>query len=882
MFKSNLGTHGRQPLFSAVVALYNVEKYLQSFLSSLDRQTVDSQVVEYIFVDDASTDQTREIVGDWAKGRSNVRLLSHSSNRGVSAARNSGYDAASGAWVTSIDPDDILDRNYFKEVAKWIHLNGEDSADLITTRVVNYNETLGIAQFSHPLDYKFRSGDRLFNINTEPRIFQLGATAFMKTDVLRKERIRFDESIRPTFEDAHLISRYLLSIEDPKVLVLSSALYFYRQRSSDDSLVSSAWQSPQKYSVEIERGYLDLIQKAVAVWGFVPRWLENILIYQLSWQFIEAEKPRGKNAWIRNSEKTLDTFLELCRKVFSHVSWEAVADFSVKEIPYWIKGSLLAYFYGPTAFEVDTVDQQHGANRLFVPQLPVRVEGTVRARYLFGKLFAYELEQNESKQSVEVKFGRSIDSTNGLVTPPPQSSSLAMRLSGSDDGLLGLLRAVDINVRLMMIPQSAELPRPLVPLAMKVGKKMPTLLRRIYLKAALYRAERSSAGERYRDAWIITDRMSGANDNGEHFYRYLQAHDAPENIFFMISKNSPDYARLKAEGFRILPESVSHVASALANAQVIIASDWAADDLAYVWNLRSGKQELPLVFLQHGVTKDDISHWVNSLRADMFVASLPEEYEYLTAIDSPYFFKHDEVALVGLARFDRLRSLSRTPHPASRKPPIRITVMPTWRNSLRDRLRDLPDTERLNAFRQTVYYKSWTAFLNTPKIVEMLEARVLEIDFVSHPNIVEYLNEYELSPFIRTHDIRECDFQQILVDTDIYLTDYSSAVYDAILGGAQVAYYQFDREAFFGGEQSMIPGWFDYDRDGYGPVFKSATDLTAWIERKVATQRRTIRDNEVQFSQSSCVFAERRELVRKSIPRNSCEKTYREIRRRFS
>ena len=50
------------------------------------------------------------------------------------------------------------------------------------------------------------------------------------------------------------------------------------------------------------------------------------------------------------------------------------------------------------------------------------------------------------------------------------------------------------------------------------------------------------------------------------------------------------------------------------------------------------------------------------------------------------------------------------------------------------------------------------------------------------------------------------------------VTDYSSVAFDAAALDRPVVYFQFDRDTFFGGGHIGAPGYFDYERDGFGPV----------------------------------------------------------------
>lgn len=858
-----------KPLFSAVVAVYNVAQYLPSFLASLRQQKIDGGDLEIIFVDDASTDGSLDHVLAWALERDNVVVLRSSENRGPAHARAAGYDLARGQWVTSVDPDDILHPNYFSAVAEF---TASQKADMLTTRVVNYNERLGLAQFTHPLDFKYRNGTQVLHLLKEPRVFQLGATAFVRTERLRTHGITFNPEVRPSFEDANMLARYLFTFDDPTVAVIDNALYFYRDRVTQGSLVSSAWDNPLKYTAEIEAGYLPLINLAKDKFGQVPRWLANMLIYQLSWQLIESLSPRGRNAWVLRNEALRQQFLELCEAVLLGLEPQALEEFSVREIEPRLRGALLTRFY----YDECVYHDLRGPSRIYTrryPQPCYADQGIVRAVYVFGEIFGYETTlRGQGAEAVVPEnvptFADPIDDDFGIHTPPLPHDNVVGRLSGSS-GIAGIADVVRLNMRLLTLPRNKDIPAPFKPIARKIVNKFPVLVRRVGLKAALkagtLTSKVSSLSNPYRNAWLITDRMAGANDNGEHFYRYMMRHHPEENIFFMLSKDAPDHARLVAEGFKILPHNVVEVARALENAQVIIASDWAADDLAYVWNLRADGNQTPLVFLQHGITKDDISHWLNGLHLSMIVTTLTPEHEYLTSPDSPYDFKEGQAVRSGMPRYDRLRELAG--RQINAKP--RLLIMPTWRNSLRDRLRDLSGGKRSEAFRESQYFQAWNALFTHPRFAQLVADDELEVHFVSHPNIVEFLDDYTLPEQVKRHDLRTIDFQQELSQSNIFLTDYSSAAFDAAIAGSRIAYYQFDAESFFGGEQSMNPGWFDYHRDGLGPVIDDVEAVIRWVERMMSPES------------SDDEYEERRERMRQDVPEHACLNTYSEIKRRY-
>lgn len=98
-----------QPWLSILVPVYNVQPYVEECLSSILMQLKDTADVELILLDDKSTDGSVDlclrVVADFG---SNVTLLHHAKNRGLSAARNSMLDVARGDYVWFVDSDDKI------------------------------------------------------------------------------------------------------------------------------------------------------------------------------------------------------------------------------------------------------------------------------------------------------------------------------------------------------------------------------------------------------------------------------------------------------------------------------------------------------------------------------------------------------------------------------------------------------------------------------------------------------------------------------------------------------------------------------------------------------------------------------------------------------
>lgn len=110
---------------SVVVAVYNVEKYLEACLDSLHRQRFTD--VEFIVIDDGSTDRCAEICDAYAARDSRFTVV-HQENKGLLLARRAGVERSQGKWLIFVDGDDLLAENAVEEM---VQLAEKHQADIV-------------------------------------------------------------------------------------------------------------------------------------------------------------------------------------------------------------------------------------------------------------------------------------------------------------------------------------------------------------------------------------------------------------------------------------------------------------------------------------------------------------------------------------------------------------------------------------------------------------------------------------------------------------------------------------------------------------------------------------------------------------------------------
>lgn len=107
----NMESENPQEKISVIVAVYNIEQYLDRCVNSVLNQTYHN--LEVILVDDGSTDNSGVLCDEFAKQDSRVIVL-HKENGGLSDARNAGAKAATGEYITYVDGDDWIEEGMYK------------------------------------------------------------------------------------------------------------------------------------------------------------------------------------------------------------------------------------------------------------------------------------------------------------------------------------------------------------------------------------------------------------------------------------------------------------------------------------------------------------------------------------------------------------------------------------------------------------------------------------------------------------------------------------------------------------------------------------------------------------------------------------------------
>jgi glycosyltransferase involved in cell wall biosynthesis/CDP-glycerol glycerophosphotransferase (TagB/SpsB family) len=356
------------------------------------------------------------------------------------------------------------------------------------------------------------------------------------------------------------------------------------------------------------------------------------------------------------------------------------------------------------------------------------------------------------------------------------------------------------------------------------GLPVPTNPSRVTARRMEALATSPDVVARYRKAWVLIDRDDQAQDNAEAFYRYLRRDQPQINAWFVLAKDSTDWARLEADGFRLVDHGSTEHVLLMKNAKYLISSQIDEYIVKPYDREAFGPGKWKYVFLQHGVTHNDLSRWINTKPIRLMITATEDEHNGITGDGSPYVFSDKEVALTGFPRHDRLLAKVSELTADERST---ILVMPTWRDNLLTSSRVGNARQLIDGFEESDYARSWFGLLHSEELHVAAKAAGLKIAFAAHPNFQHHISASHLPPHVELIRYSDHDIQDVIARARIMVTDYSSLAFEAAYVKTPVVYFQFDRQDFFAGQHAFRRGSFSVEEDGFGPVVQTLDEAVS-------------------------------------------------------
>ncbi len=277
-------------MVSIVVAVYNIENYIQDCIKSLISQTEPD--IEILLVDDGSTDTSPLLCDEMARTDSRIRVI-HKPNGGLSSARNAGIEQATGNLLMFVDGDDYLAEN---AVELLLATQQKTDCDIVQ---FDYEETE--KPYHKKADTQTSTPFTTEDLRTKfDKLYELGGSgASACTKLYRREvfeTLRFQEGI--LHEDEQLIPFVLQ--KSNRITYISNKLYCYYTRPG--SIIQSTFQEKKLIIFDIltkriqilnHLGYLDLVEREKI------RYFSSLVYF-----WADAKQAKNSTACLKLKQKT--------------------------------------------------------------------------------------------------------------------------------------------------------------------------------------------------------------------------------------------------------------------------------------------------------------------------------------------------------------------------------------------------------------------------------------------------------------------------------------------------------------------------------------------------------------------------------------------------
>ncbi|SEL21599.1 CDP-glycerol glycerophosphotransferase, TagB/SpsB family [Methanobrevibacter gottschalkii] len=344
-----------------------------------------------------------------------------------------------------------------------------------------------------------------------------------------------------------------------------------------------------------------------------------------------------------------------------------------------------------------------------------------------------------------------------------------------------------------------------------------------------------------RKIWMFMDRPDFADDNGEHLFKYALNQKDDVDKYYVLDKNASDFKRLSKSFKNVIAfGSFKHKLLFLFS-QKIITSQPAVSlyNPFFSKNITMFAGFYPNVyFLQHGVTKDNVSSWLHKFNRNLSLISTTSDLEKKSFLDVGYNYDEDIIQTLGFTRYDNLNGEN------TKK---QIVIMPTWRNYIKNE-DDLKNSE---------YFKRWNSLINNNEFIEYAGKKGYEIIFKPHPNLYKFIDLFDKNDHVIIDYVKK--YQEIFNESALLITDYSSIFFDFAYIKKPLIFYQYANDYHFDSEN----GYFNYESMGFGEVIKNEEDIVNKIKYYL--------DNDCVMED---LYRKRVDDFFKYTDRNNCMRTY--------
>lgn len=262
---------------SVIIPVFNKEKYIQNVLKNIREQTLED--FECIIINDGSTDRSGEICQQFAIGDERFKII-QTPNKGVSHARNQGIQVSRGEYITFVDADDSIPKNYLECLYESLVKSGAVLSICMMTKIWDSGEKQSIQLPASSTVYMVELLPNFSSFQKETGIYGYCCGKMILKDLVKD--IRFDETIYLA-EDFDFFLKLYPKIES--ICFTDKTEYLYLQESENSSAVINDDAVDYRAQLSINIRYKHFLEKENVYSGnnrlIVSQLLSNYVFFSL-------------------------------------------------------------------------------------------------------------------------------------------------------------------------------------------------------------------------------------------------------------------------------------------------------------------------------------------------------------------------------------------------------------------------------------------------------------------------------------------------------------------------------------------------------------------------------------------------------------------------
>jgi len=315
------------------------------------------------------------------------------------------------------------------------------------------------------------------------------------------------------------------------------------------------------------------------------------------------------------------------------------------------------------------------------------------------------------------------------------------------------------------------------------------------------------------DFWLISERGYDARDNGYVFFMFLKKEHPEIKVKYVITKDSFDRKRLENDdviNYGTFRHYFAYIKCPILISTHVQGFSPFMDLFSQLDKRNIVKINGKRVLIDHCVrmAKNGINK--PNVKIDKMICSINQEYEALlnnSGYDSKVLLN------LGMPRFDNLFNN------LNFKTKNQILFMPTWRVKYY--------RIEKKEFLKSDYYISCMNFLNNRKLIDFLEKNDIEFVFYPHIEMQKFISCFSTkSDKIKICTANEKIVEDLLIESKILITDYSSVFFDFAYLEKPILFYHFDNDENLA---MYSRRWFNFEKDALGPIFYDDKSLVDYL-----------------------------------------------------